>query len=69
MSVDNSNYMPQHIIQQQVPNHNRHISLNGLPYDKNARLTPVGQNVKAASQMKNYPETETVNLQRVPPVK
>ena len=47
LSVDNNatgNYGVGAISQQITPNtlgHNKHISMNGLPYEKNNRLTPV----------------------------
>ena len=39
--------------------HNKHISVQGLPFDKNARLTPGGG--KAQTSMKNYEETDLTN--------
>lgn len=68
LSVDNNNNYgvgaggSQQITPNQPMGHNKHISMNGLPYEKNNRLTPVNSNGnKAVTSMKNYND-ETDNL-------
>jgi len=71
LSVDHNvgNYGAANNSNQVTPNtmggHNKHISMNGLPYEKNNRLTPVNQggNNKAVTQMKNYDETDNLRQQ------